>query len=56
MLSLNKSEKVLRMLKLINLKLEFDLFALKSKKANKTNSSLRFLGESMAHQSAFETN
>ena len=35
---------------------EFDLFAVKSKKANKTNSSLRFLGESMAPQSAFEIN
>ena len=35
---------------------EFDLFALKSKKANKTNSSIRFLGESMARQSAFEIN
>ena len=32
---------------------EFDLFAVKSKKANKTNSSLPFLGESMARQSAF---
>ena len=27
---------------------EFDLFAVKSKKANKTNSFVRFLGESMA--------
>ena len=35
---------------------EFDLFALKSKKANKTNSSVCFLGESMARQSAFEIN
>ena len=35
---------------------EFDLFAVKSKKANKTNSSVRFLGESMARQSAFEIN
>ena len=35
---------------------EFDLFAVKSKKANKTNLSVRFLGESMAHQSAFEIN
>ena len=35
---------------------EFDLFAVKSKKANKTNSSIRFLGESMARQSAFEIN
>ena len=26
---------------------EFDLFAVKSKKANKTNSSVHFLGESM---------
>ena len=34
----------------------FDLFAVKSKKANKTNSSIRFLGESMARQSAFEIN
>ena len=35
---------------------EFDLFAVKSKKANKTNSSVRFLGESMARQSAFKIN
>jgi hypothetical protein len=35
---------------------EVDLFAMKSKKANKTNSSVRFLGESMARQSAFEIN
>ena len=35
---------------------EFDLFAVKSKKANKTNSSLCFLGESMARQFAFEIN
>ena len=35
---------------------EFDLFGVKSKKANKTNSSVRFLGESMAPQSAFEIN
>ena len=28
----------------------------KSKKANKPNSSVRFLGESMARQSAFEIN
>ena len=35
---------------------EFDLFAVKSKKANKTNLSVRFLGESMARQSAFEIN
>ena len=35
---------------------EFDLFAVKSKKANKTNSSAHFLGESMARQSAFEIN
>ena len=27
---------------------EFDLFAVKSKKVNKKNSSVRFLGESMA--------
>ena len=33
---------------------QFDLFAVKSKKANKTNSSVRFLGEFMARQSAFE--
>ena len=33
---------------------EFDLFAVKSKKANKTNSSVLFLGESMDRQSAFE--
>ena len=35
---------------------EFDLFAVKSKKANKTNSSVCFLGESMPRQSAFEIN
>ena len=35
---------------------EFDLFAVKSKKAKKTNSSVRFLGESIARQSAFEIN
>ena len=35
---------------------EFDLFAVKSKTANKTNSSVRFFGESMARQSAFEIN
>ena len=35
---------------------EFDLFAVKSKKANKTNLSVRFLGESMVRQSAFEIN
>ena len=35
---------------------EFDLFAVKSEKANKTRSSIRFLGESMACQSAFEIN
>ena len=35
---------------------EFDLFAVKSKKANKTNLSVRFLGESMARQSSFEIN
>ena len=32
---------------------EFVLFAVKSKKANKSNSSVRFLGESTARQSAF---
>ena len=32
---------------------EFVLFAKKSEKANKTNSFVRFLGESTAHQSAF---
>ena len=32
---------------------EFVLFAVKSKKANKTNSFLHFLGESTARQSAF---
>ena len=32
---------------------EFDLFAVKSKKANKTNSTVRFLVESMARQSAY---
>ena len=31
---------------------KFDLFAVKSKKANKTNSSVHFLGESMVRQSA----
>ena len=35
---------------------KFDLFAVKSKKAKETNSSVRFLGESMARQSAFEIN
>ena len=35
---------------------EFDLFAVKSKKANKTNLSVHFLGESVARQSAFEIN
>ena len=35
---------------------EFDVFAVKSKKANKTNSSVCFLGESMARQSVFEIN
>ena len=35
---------------------EFDLFTVKSKKTNKTNSSVRFFGESMARQSAFEIN
>ena len=35
---------------------KFDLFTLKSKKAIKTNSSLHFLGESMARKSAFEIN
>ena len=33
---------------------EFILFAVKSKKANKTNSFVRFLGESTARQSAFD--
>ena len=33
---------------------EFDLFAVKSEKANKTNSSIRFLGEFMARQSTFQ--
>ena len=33
---------------------EFDLFAFLLFMANKSNSSLRFLGESMARQSAFE--
>ena len=32
---------------------EFVLIAVKSKKANKTNSFVRFLGESTARQSAF---
>ena len=35
---------------------EFDLFAVKSKKANKANSSVLILGEFMASQSAFEIN
>ena len=35
---------------------EFDLFAVKSKKSNKTNLSVRFWGESMARQSAFKIN
>ena len=35
---------------------EFDLFAVKSKKEYKTNSSVGFLGESMVRQSAFEIN
>ena len=35
---------------------EFDLFAVKRKKANKSNPSVRFLGESMVRQSAFEIN
>jgi hypothetical protein len=35
---------------------ELDLFAVKRKKENKTNSSVRFLVESMARQSAFEIN
>ena len=35
---------------------EFDLFAVKSKKANKTNSFVGFLGESIERQSAFEIN
>ena len=35
---------------------QFDLFAVKSKKANKANSSVRFLGEFMARQSDFEIN
>ena len=35
---------------------EFDLFAVKSKKANKSNSSVRFLEGSTACQSAFEIN
>ena len=35
---------------------EFDLFAVKRKKANKTNSSGFFLGESIARQSALEIN
>jgi hypothetical protein len=35
---------------------EFDLFAVKSKKAIKTNSSVCFLGESMVRQSAFKIN
>ena len=32
---------------------EFDLFAVKSKKANKTNSFVRFLGESTTRKSAY---
>ena len=35
---------------------EFDLFAMKSKKANKSNYSIHFLGESMVYQSAFKIN
>jgi hypothetical protein len=35
---------------------EFDLLAVKSKKANKTHSTIRFLQESMVRQSAFEIN
>jgi hypothetical protein len=35
---------------------EFDLFDVKSKKANKPNLSFHFLGESMECQSAFEIN
>ena len=35
---------------------EFDLFIVKRKKASKTNSSIRFLAESMARQSAFKIN
>ena len=35
---------------------EFDLFDIKSKKANKANSSVLILGEFMANQSAFEIN
>ena len=34
----------------------YNLFAVKSKKANKTNTFVRFLEESMARQSAFEIN
>ena len=33
---------------------EFDLFAVKSKKAKKTNSSVRFLGEVTARQFCFD--
>ena len=32
---------------------QFDLFAVKSKKANKTNSSIPFFGKSMTRQSVF---
>jgi hypothetical protein len=35
---------------------EIDLFAVKSKKANKTNSSVRFLGEVSRPKIAFEIN
>ena len=35
---------------------KFDLFAAKSKNANKTNLSVRLLGESLARQSAFQIN
>ena len=35
---------------------DLDLFAVKSKKANKTDSSVLFLGESMARKSAFKIN
>ena len=35
---------------------KFDLLAVKSKKANKTDLSVRILGETMVRQSAFEIN
>ena len=42
-----------RFCKKTNKQIWFDLFAVKSKKANKTNSFVHFLGESTARKSAF---